>query len=296
MTRTLQRSPSLPATDGDGGVDEETVLPGTGVPHFSQERLRRMGKTEARRLSDQLFGRLKALEPGSPEHEDVRALLIEINLPLVRFAASRYRHRSEAHEDIVQVGTVGLIKAVDAFDPERGVEFPTFALPTISGEMKRFFRDTSWPVRVTRALQERYLSVVRTSDRLEQTLGRPPTPDEVGRQLRISAEEVTEGQEAARVYHARSLDALGEDEDSPGSPIMDRLGSDDGGLAMVEFEESVAPLLDRLPPREQRIVALRFWGNLTQSEIAEQIGISQMHVSRLLMGVLDDLRKELQAS
>jgi len=253
-----------------------------------------MGKEEARALSDELFRRLSRLERETHAFSETRAAIIELNLPLVRFAASRYRHRSEAREDIVQVGTVGLIKAVDAYDPFRGVEFPTFALPTISGEIKRFFRDTSWPVRVPRGMQERYLAVTRAADKLEQRLGRAPQPQEIAALLQLTTQEVTEGQEASRVYHARSLDALREDDsDDTGSAIVDRLGCDDGGLDMVEFQESVAPLLDGLPPREQTIVALRFWGNLTQSEIAEQVGISQMHVSRLLAGVLRRLRDEL---
>jgi RNA polymerase sigma-B factor len=259
--------------------------------------MRAMDKHEARALSDALFRRLVTLELEDPERSRVRGLIIELNLPLVRFAAAAFRHRSEAMEDVIQVGTIGLIKAVDAYDPDREVEFPTFALPTISGEIKRYFRDTSWPVHVTRSMQERYLSVARTGDRLEQRLGRAPTVEEIAEQLRIPPEEVRDGQEASRVYHARSLDALRDDASSEsGSALVERLGVCDGGLDLVEFHESVAPLLDALPPREQTIVLLRFWGNLTQSEIAERIGISQMHVSRLLNATLAEFRSRLNGA
>ncbi|WP_371494142.1 SigB/SigF/SigG family RNA polymerase sigma factor [Kitasatospora sp. NBC_00374] len=267
-------------------------------PRLTPEQLRSMGKTEARTLSDALFQRLAGLDRESHAYSYVRGTVIELNMPLVRFVASRFRHRAAEMDDIVQVGTVGLIKAVDGYDPDRGVEFLTYAVPTITGEVKRFFRDTSWPVRVPRSMQELYLLVARGSDRLEQDLGRRPTPAELAEKLDLTPDQVDEGLAAGRLYRSHSLDALGSDNpenpDEPGGALVDRLGCCDHNLDLVEFREAVRPLLNELAPRERTVLLSRFWGNRTQSEIAEEIGVSQMQVSRLLSATLGRLREQLE--
>ncbi|AUY53867.1 SigB/SigF/SigG family RNA polymerase sigma factor [Streptomyces sp. CB01881] len=253
-----------------------------------------MGKSEARELSDALFERLAGLARETHAYSYVRGTVIELNMPLVRFIAARFRHRAEDMEDILQVGTIGLIKAVDGYDPARGVEFITYAIPTIAGEIKRFFRDTSWPVRVPRSMQELYLKVARGSDRLEQELGRLPHPEEIAEDLDLTVEQVLEGLVAGRVYRPNSLDALrDQDSDESGSALLDRLGGCDENFELADFRTAVRPLLGRLPRREQTVLKLRFWDGWTQSEIAARIGVSQMHVSRLLTATLARLREEL---
>jgi RNA polymerase sigma-B factor len=249
---------------------------------------------DTRTLSRSLFHRFATLTPESRDYTYVRDTLIELNLPLVRYAAARFRSRNEPMEDIVQVGTIGLIKAIDRFDSERGVEFPTFAMPTIIGEIKRFFRDTSWSVRVPRRLQELRLSLTRTGDELAQRLDRSPTVAELATALGVSEEDVVEGLAVGNAYTASSLDTASTDEDGEG-PLAERLGYEDAAMEGVEYRESLKPLLARLPARERRIIMLRFFGNMTQSQIGEEIGISQMHVSRLLTRTLATLREGLIA-
>jgi RNA polymerase sigma-B factor len=249
---------------------------------------------DARALSRTLFARLEVLEEGTHEHAYVRNTLVELNLALVKFAASRFRSRSEPMEDIVQVGTVGLIKAIDRFELSRGVEFPTFALPTIVGEIKRFFRDTSWSVRVPRRLQELRLDLAKAGDELAQTLDRAPTVGELAERLGITDDEVIEGMAASNAYTASSLDAQPEEDDNEGA-LADRIGYQDHGLEGIEYVESLKPLIAELPPRDRRILSLRFVANMTQSEIGHELGISQMHVSRLLSRTLRRLRKGLMA-
>ncbi|WP_380282826.1 SigB/SigF/SigG family RNA polymerase sigma factor [Kitasatospora purpeofusca] len=281
-------STSAPRAPADG-------LPPDLPPRPTEAQLRVMGKTEARGLSDALFERLAGLPRETHAYSYVRGTVIELNMPLVRFIAGRFRHRPEDMDDILQVGTVGLIKAVDGYDPKRGVEFLTYAIPTIAGEIKRFFRDTSWPVRVPRRMQECYLSVARGSDRLEQQLGRLPHPEEIADALHLTVDEVVEGLVAGRVYRPDSLDALREqDTDESGSALLDRLGARDPGIELAEFRTAVRPLLGQLPRREQVVLKLRFWEDRTQSEIAERIGVSQMHVSRLLSATLAHLREQLE--
>jgi RNA polymerase sigma-B factor len=249
---------------------------------------------DTRTLSRALFKRLCTLCPGCAEHTYVRDTLIELNLPLVRYAAARFRSRNEPMEDIVQVGTIGLIKAIDRFDPERGVEFPTFAMPTVIGEIKRFFRDTSWSVRVPRRLQELRLALTRAGDDLSQQLDRSPTVPELASYLGASEEDVVEGLAVGNAYTASSLDSTPMEEDGDGA-LAERLGYEDVALEGVEYRESLKPLLAKLPPRERRIIMLRFFANMTQSQIGEDVGISQMHVSRLLTRTLAQLREGLIA-
>ncbi|MFH9608041.1 RNA polymerase sigma factor SigF [Streptomyces sp. NPDC017448] len=251
-----------------------------------------VGALDARALSKTLFERLEALEEGTPEYSYVRNTLVELNLALVKFAASRFRSRSEPMEDIVQVGTIGLIKAIDRFELSRGVEFPTFAMPTIVGEIKRFFRDTSWSVRVPRRLQELRLDLAKAGDELAQRLDRAPTVAELSERLGITQDEVVEGMSASNAYTASSLDAKPEDDDGE-SALSDRIGYEDNGLEGIEYVESLKPLIAALPARDRMILSLRFVSNMTQSEIGEELNISQMHVSRLLSRTLAKLREGL---
>ncbi len=251
-----------------------------------------VGAVDARALSKTLFARLASLEEGTHDYAYVRNTLVELNLALVKFAASRFRTRSEPMEDIVQVGTIGLIKAIDRFELSRGVEFPTFAMPTIIGEIKRFFRDTSWSVRVPRRLQELRLDLAKAGDELAQKLDRAPTVGELAERLGLPEDEVLEGMAASNAYTASSLDAQAE-EDEPEGSLSDRIGYEDHGLEGIEYVESLKPLIAELPPRDRRILSLRFVANMTQSEIGEELGISQMHVSRLLSRTLARLRRGL---
>ncbi|MBM9505807.1 RNA polymerase sigma factor SigF [Streptomyces sp. KK5PA1] len=250
---------------------------------------------DTRTLSRSLFLRLAELPVDSPERTYVRDTLIELNLPLVRYAAARFRSRNEPMEDIVQVGTIGLIKAIDRFDCERGVEFPTFAMPTIVGEVKRFFRDTSWSVRVPRRLQELRLALTKASDELSQQLDRSPTVAELAACLGVSEEDVVDGLAVGNAYTASSLDSPPPEDDGGEGTLADRLGYEDQALEGVEYRESLKPLLAQLPPRERQIIMLRFFANMTQSQIGEEVGISQMHVSRLLTRTLAQLREGLTA-
>ncbi|GGR63649.1 SigB/SigF/SigG family RNA polymerase sigma factor [Streptomyces roseolus] len=250
---------------------------------------------DARTLSAAMFVRLRELDEGSPEHAYVRNTLIELNLSLVKFGARRFRGRPEPAEDIVQVGTIGLIKAIDRFDPSRGVEFSAFALPTIVGEMKRFFRDTGWAVRVPRRLQELRIDLAKASDDLEQRDGHRPDRAELAARLHLTPEEVAEGELASNGYSAHSLDAPVGDDDShaPQGTAGRRTAVEEPAYELIDDLHSLRPLLDRLCPRDRLILSLRFGEELTQAEIGKRIGLSQMHVSRLLARILGELRDGL---
>jgi RNA polymerase sigma-B factor len=245
-------------------------------------------RTQAR----ELFERLTVLPADDPERARIRASLVELHLPLVEYLARRFRNRGEWLDDLTQVATIGLIKSIDRFDLERGVEFSTYATPTIVGEIKRHFRDKGWAVRVPRRLQELKLSLTKAIGELAQRLGRAPTVSELAAHLQMTEEEVLEGLESANAYSTVSLDAPDSgDDDAPA--VADSLGMIDEALEGVEYRESLKPLLERLPPREKKILLLRFFGNMTQSQIAAELGISQMHVSRLLARTLTQLREGL---
>jgi RNA polymerase sigma-B factor len=241
-----------------------------------------------------LFIELNALPEGDPARARLRDELVEVHLPLVEYLARRFRNRGEPLDDLVQVATIGLIKSVDRFDLDRGVEFSTYATPTIVGEIKRHFRDKGWAIRVPRRLQELKLSLTKATSELSQNNGRAPTVAELAKHLGLSEEEILEGLESANAYSAVSLDAPdGGDDDSPA--VADSLGMIDEALEGVEYRESLKPLLEKLPAREKRILMLRFFGGMTQSQIALDLGISQMHVSRLLARTLAQLREGLLA-
>jgi RNA polymerase sigma-B factor len=274
------RAGELADTDQTEIAEAMTEVP--RIQHGSRER------THARAL----FEQLTVLPPDNPERLRIRGELVELHLPLVEYLARRFRNRGEWLDDLTQVATIGLIKSIDRFDLERGVEFSTYATPTIVGEIKRHFRDKGWAVRVPRRLQELKLALTKAIGDLAQRLGRAPTVAELAAHLQMSEEDVLEGLESANAYSTVSLDAPDSgDEDAPA--VAESLGMVDDALEGVEYRESLKPLLERLPPREKRILLLRFFGNMTQSQIATELGISQMHVSRLLAKTLAQLREGL---
>jgi RNA polymerase sigma-B factor len=239
-----------------------------------------------------LFVELAAIDTADPRRAELREELVTGHLPLAEHIATRFSHRGVPREDLVQVATVGLINAVDRFEPDRGSDFLSYAVPTIMGEVRRHFRDASWSIRVPRRLKELNLAITAASGELSQRLGRAPTPSEIATHLNLTQEDVFEGLEAGNAYHSVSLDeALSADSDS--DPLADMLGEEDAALEGVENYESLRPLIEKLPERERLILTLRFFRNLTQTQIAERIGISQMHVSRLLARTLERLREGL---
>nr|WP_229870064.1 RNA polymerase sigma factor SigF [Streptomyces phaeofaciens] len=247
---------------------------------------------DARVLSRLFFDELTHLEEGTPEYQYARNTLIEMNMSLVRFAAGRFRSRGpEEMEDIVQVGMIGLIKAIDRFELSREVEFTSFAIPYIVGEIKRFFRDTSWAVHVPRRLQEARVQLARATEELRSRLGRTPTVKELSELMSLSEEEVVEARLASNGYNSSSLDAtIGGSEDGE-SVLADFIGTDDAALELVEDFHALAPLIAGLDERDRQIIHMRFVDELTQAQIGEHLGVSQMHVSRLLSRTLARLRE-----
>ncbi|MGE6727501.1 RNA polymerase sigma factor SigF [Streptomyces niveus] len=250
---------------------------------------------DAREISRIFFVRLAELEEGTHEHQYVRNTLIELNLALVRYAATRFRNRSDQMEDIVQVGTIGLIKAIDRFELSREVEFATFAVPYIVGEIKRFFRDTSWAVHVPRRLQELRIDLAKATDELSQRLDRAPTTAELAEYLDLDENEIIEGVVASNGYTAGSIDMPSDDTAESSSPLSDRLGAPDAQLEAAENVQALKPLIDELDDREKWILQMRFGAEMTQSEIGQELGVSQMHVSRLLSRITGRLRDGLLA-
>ncbi len=281
-----QCQPEHPATPVSGG--SEADLPMIACDPVTLDVL------ELRALTDVLLARLAEVEEGSAVYSYVRNTLVELNMSLVRSAALRFGHRQESLEDLLQVGVVGLIKAVNGFDPGRGVEFVTYALPTITGEMKRFFRDTSWSVHVPRRLQELRLELAKTGDALEQELGREPTTAELAERLGLTEGEIIEGRMAADAYTAGTLSPIADSEDDDDSPLQRRLGAPDKDLELVADLSALEQILPTLPESDRVILKLRFVDELTQAEIGQRIGCSQMHVSRHLTRILADLRGRLQ--
>jgi RNA polymerase sigma-B factor len=224
----------------------------------------------------------------------VRNRLVEAHRGLAASIANDYRGRGVDLDDLVQIAMLGMLKAVERFDPDRGIPFSSYASRTVNGEIKRYFRDRTWAVRPPRSAQERHLDLRRARTALSSRLGRPPTVDELAAELDISPDDVLDAVEAGAAYRATSLDARrAGDED--GGPLADRLPAGDAPNGPVEMRMLVDQLLDQLPEREAEIMRLRFYDELTQSEIAERMGISQMHVSRLMRRCLGDLRAALDA-
>lgn len=239
-----------------------------------------------------LFVELASVSEQDPRRAELRSKLVTEHLPVAEHIARRFSHRGESQEDLTQVATLGLINAVDRFDPNRGVDFLSYAVPTIMGEVRRHFRDTGWAVRMPRRLQELHLSVSSAISTLSQELGRAPTPTELAEHIGISRNDVYRGLEAGNAYRSASLDELLTDTDE--IPLGNAIGETDSELAEVENREAIRPLLAELDERERRILVMRFFRSMTQTQIAEQIGISQMHVSRLLSRTLASLRDGLE--
>jgi RNA polymerase sigma-B factor len=264
----------------------EGALPGVPEP-------RSVAPRDARALSRQFFRRLAELEEGTPDYQYARNTLIEMNMSLVRFAAGRFRSRGDDMEDIVQTGMIGLIKAIDRFEISREVEFTSFALPYIVGEMKRFFRDTTWAVHVPRRLQELRVELARAREELSSRLDRDPTVAELATLMNITEDEAVEAQLAANGYNSSSLDAAltGDGAEEGEAVLADFIGVEEERIALVEDFHSLAPLMADLSERDRRILHMRFVEEATQAEIGELLGCSQMHVSRLIKRIITRLRQ-----
>jgi RNA polymerase sigma-B factor len=252
----------------------------SGAPE-QREELRRLHK--------------RYLETSDPEERDrIRERLVAGYDGLVHFLARRFQNRGEPLEDIVQVGYLGLIKAIDRFDPGLGNEFTTFATPTILGEIKRYFRDKGWAIRFPRRLQELYQQVVRVNEEMKNQLGREPSVNEVAARLGVEPDDVLEAMEMSTAFTPVSIDATtGGDADDDGRQLSEAVGSEDPNLDRVEMRQILERAMQHLNERERRIMIMRFFDEMSQSEVAKRLGISQMHVSRLQRAALEHLREQL---
>ncbi|MFI9542681.1 RNA polymerase sigma factor SigF [Streptomyces sp. NPDC052016] len=261
-----------------------------GMPEVADPS--RVAPKDARELSRLFFDQLAVLEEGTPEYQYARNTLIEMNMSLVRFAAGRFRSRGpEEMEDIVQVGMIGLIKAIDRFELSREVEFTSFAIPYVVGEIKRFFRDTTWAVHVPRRLQEARVQLARATEELRSRLGRTPTVKELSELMSLPEDEVREARLASNGYNSTSLDAAISGSEDGETALADFIGTDDQALELVEDFHALAPMIAALDERDRQIIHMRFVEELTQAQIGERLGVSQMHVSRLLSRCLARLRE-----
>ena len=233
-----------------------------------------------------------ATDSDYPRRETLRAELVTGFLPVAQHIARRFSNRGEPLDDLVQVATVGLINAIDRFSPDRGSDFFSFAVPTISGEVRRHFRDLGWSMRVPRRLKDMHVSINGVISELAQNLGRAPKPSEIAERLGVPVADVLEGLEASEAYRSSSLDEMLSSEQGSAT-VGELVGAADAELDRVDFRQALRPVLAELAERERTIVMLRFFGNMTQTQIADHVGISQMHVSRLLAQTLDRLRSRL---
>jgi RNA polymerase sigma-B factor len=268
-------------------TESPTALVPRAVPPVEQAR-----ETEFDHLAP-LLDRFAATEAAHPSRIVLREKLVAGYLPVAQHIARRFAQRGEPLNDLEQVASVGLINALDRFDPSRGFHFLSFAVPTITGELRRHFRDTTWSMRVPRRLKELHLAVNSASVELSQQLGRAPRPSELAARLGASTEDILEALEASQSYRAESLDQVltgGEGDDA----LRDLLGDTDPAFDTVTELRSVAPYLAALPDRERSILIMRFYHEMTQTQIAERLNISQMHVSRLLSGTLRELRAAVE--
>ncbi|BAC68861.1 MULTISPECIES: RNA polymerase sigma factor SigF [Streptomyces] len=273
-------------------VKDEATRTATGegsLPHIVDPRT--VAPRDARELSRQFFRRLSELEEGTHDYQYARNTLIEMNMSLVRFAAGRFRNRGDDMEDIVQVGMIGLIKAIDRFEISREVEFTSFALPYIVGEIKRFFRDTTWAVHVPRRLQELRVELAKAREELSSRLDREPSVAELATLMNLSENEVVEAQIASNGYNSSSLDAALSGDDQEGEAVLaDFIGEEDDGMQLVEDFHTLAPLVAELSDRDRQIIHMRFVEEATQADIGARLGCSQMHVSRLIKRIIEQLR------
>lgn len=267
-----------------------------GAPHETRqdtpEQRKAEAKAEARAVADRARGdRALLVRWQRDRDETARDELIRRLLPLARRMARRYRRADDPLDDLVQVAVLGLVKAIDRFDPGRETAFSSYAVPTMLGELKRHFRDHGWALHVPRGMQERVMAVDGAVRDLARRQGRSPSAQEVGAALGLSEEDVLEAMEAASAYEAISLEShrYGGDADE-GATYAERVGEEDGRFELVEYEASLAPVLRALPERDRLVLHLRFVDDLTQAEIAERIGVSQMHVSRIIRRSLERLR------
>jgi RNA polymerase sigma-B factor len=243
--------------------------------------------SERLRLERELFERYLA-----QGDVDARQQLIERFLPLARKLVRNFERPGESTDDLMQVASLGLVKAVDRFELDRGTAFSSFAVPTIVGELKRYLRDSGWDVHVPRAMQERALRVNQVLGELARSLGRSPNPSEVAQATGLSQEDVLEAMEAGMAYDSLSLESPSSDEPDA-VPYSERIAVEESGYELAEYTATLAPRLQALPPRDRLVLRLRFEEDLTQSEIAERIGVSQMHVSRLIRAALQRLRDDV---
>lgn len=293
MNGTARRPEGAGVPVAPGGGDGHAGPIDTERPPADQARAGDAPATEARVPSAReaeeapLLARMASLAPGDPERARLRDDLTRRHLPLAEHLAGRFVGRGEPQDDLVQVATIGLLKALDRFDPSRGVPFGAYAVPTMVGEIKRHFRDRGWALRVPRRVQEAGRQLGDAREALTQELGRAPTVAELAQRTGRDTDDVVEVLESANAYATLPLDT-----GSPTSPVAS-IGADDGALENVENREALRPLLASLPVRERRILALRFVRGMSQAQIATEVGISQMHVSRLLNRTLAQLREGL---
>ena len=288
----------------EGGQGEPDAAPGAAhraheeadVPEEATHQLSGVEADEAdaaaerAREASELFAQMQAGDPNA------RDALVERFLPLARQLARRYQRAAEPLDDLVQVASIGLVKAVDRFDPARGVAFSSYAVPTILGELKRYFRDSGWAVHVPRGMQERAMQVDRAVKELAGRLGRSPSVDEVAEHAHASVEDVLGAMEAAQAYEAVSLDSERGSRDEPGmETFADGIGEADDSYELVEYGASIAPAVKALSKRDRLILHMRFVEDMTQSQIADRIGVSQMQVSRLIRRSLSRLRSAAEA-
>ncbi|MET7854975.1 RNA polymerase sigma factor SigF [Streptomyces avermitilis] len=283
MSRSMVKDEATRTVTGEGSL-----------PHIVDPRT--VAPRDARELSRQFFRRLSELEEGTHDYQYARNTLIEMNMSLVRFAAGRFRNRGDDMEDIVQVGMIGLIKAIDRFEISREVEFTSFALPYIVGEIKRFFRDTTWAVHVPRRLQELRVELAKAREELSSRLDREPSVAELATLMNLSENEVVEAQIASNGYNSSSLDAALSGDDQEGEAVLaDFIGEEDDGMQLVEDFHTLAPLVAELSDRDRQIIHMRFVEEATQADIGARLGCSQMHVSRLIKRIIEQLRTGMLA-
>jgi len=262
-------------------------------PIREPEMIRDVAADELERLGDtELLGLIRTLPRESPLRDATCEVLVNRYRPLVKSCVRRFQNSPEPYEDLLQVGYVGLIKAINNYDPEAGTGLAGYALPCVSGEIKRYFRDKRWQVHVKRSLQELRLAVRAASAELTQVHGRVPSDAELADKMDISEDQLREVRQAELAFQSSSLDAPASEEDGRAS-LADLIGAEDPHLEQVLDMEAVWKHWSGLPDREQQLLLLRFYGNMTQAEIGKQLGISQMHVSRLLAEALGYLRERL---
>ncbi|MGX9674122.1 SigB/SigF/SigG family RNA polymerase sigma factor [Mycobacterium sp. HM-7] len=242
----------------------------------------------------EMFRQLQRTTEGSADYIEQRDAIIERCLPLADHIARRFENKGEARDDLLQVARIGLINAVKRFDVEMGSDFASFAVPTIMGELRRHFRDNSWSVKVPRRMKELHLQIGTASAEMSQRLGRAPTASELAAELDIERDEVLDGLIAGSSYKTTSIDGAAGSGSEDRPSLAETLGDVDPGLEKVEYREALRPLLAELPERERTVLVLRFFESMTQSQIAAKVGISQMHVSRLLAKTLAQLREKLE--